>query len=503
MYINPNSTIKILRNVPLDNTYEHTIYFENSATQSSYFSGLAKYTFEAQSYQRVKRGYIRVATNAENLYDCNYLMFQNTAFGTKWFYAFIKSVEYINNGVSEIEFEIDVMQTWHFNYNLQQCFVEREHSATDNIGGNIIPENLDIGKYVNRNVSEVINASDFSFIVDATIDNNYNDITGDFTGFLGKEYISGLKHIYFNDGHELINWLNGQGDEQNAVKVRNGVVNIRIGTLTGRSHHTYDAPTTLEGGYVPRNKKLLTYPYTFMYVTNMNGNSATYPFEFFSSRSPSFYIYSSSDSSPEILVPLNYNGMAENKDEALSTNNFPTIPWSSSYYDYWLAQTQTTKIPNMITNVITGGVTGAVATGGNPIGIGVGVGVGAFSSAVNLMTEKNWAEIQPPQSKGNASGTSNYWADMIGFLFSTKSIRGEIARSIDEYFDKFGYATHRVKIPNRNVRTYWCYTKTVGCTITGSVPCDDMKKICSIYDKGITFWKSGANIGNYSLDNSV
>ena len=36
--------------------------------------------------------------------------------------AFIKSVEYINNGVSEIEFEIDVMQTWHFNYNLQLSY---------------------------------------------------------------------------------------------------------------------------------------------------------------------------------------------------------------------------------------------------------------------------------------------------------------------------------------------------------------------------------------------
>lgn len=503
MYINPNSTIKILNNVPLDNTYEHTIYFASSSAQSSYFSGLAKYTFEAQSYQRVKRGYIRVATNAENLYDCNYLMFQNSAFGTKWFYAFIKSVEYINIAVSEIEFEIDVMQTWHFNYNLQECFVEREHSATDIIGGNIIPENLDIGKYVNRNVSEVKNASGFSFIVDATIDNNYNDVTGDWTEFLGKEYISGLKHIYFNDGHELINWLNGNGDEQNAVKVRNGVVNIRIGTLTGRSYHTYNAPTTLEGDYVPRNKKLLTYPYTFMYVTNMNGNSATYPFEFFSSRSPSFYIFSSSDSSPEILVPLNYNGMSENKDEALTTSNFPVIPWSSSYYDYWLAQTQTTKIPNMLTNVFAGGVTGAVSTGGNPVGVGVGVTVGAFSSAVNLMCEKKWAEIQPPQAKGNASGTSNYWADMIGFVFSTKSIRGEIARSIDEYFDKFGYATHRNKIPNTNVRPHWTYTKTVGCTIKGSVPCDDMHKICSIYDKGVTFWRSGDEIGNYSLDNSV
>ena len=30
-----------------------------------------------------------------------------------------------------------------------------------------------------------------------------------------------------------------------------------------------------------------------------------------------------------------------------------------------------------------------------------------------------------------------------------------------------------------------------------------MKNICKIFDNGITFWKNGNEIGNYSLDNSV
>ena len=45
--------------------------------------------------------------------------------------------------------------------------------------------------------------------------------------------------------------------------------------------------------------------------------------------------------------------------------------------------------------------------------------------------------------------------------------------------------------------------KTVGATVTGSVPADDMKKICSIYDNGITFWKNGSEVGQYNLDNTV
>ena len=66
----------------------------------------------------------------------------------------------------------------------------------------------------------------------------------------------------------------------------------------------------------------------------------------------------------------------------------------------------------------------------------------------------------------------------------------------------FGYATRRCKKPNRNSRPHWNYVKTVGATVTGSVPADDMKKICSIYDNGITFWKNGSEVGDYSLDNS-
>ena len=77
------------------------------------------------------------------------------------------------------------------------------------------------------------------------------------------------------------------------------------------------------------------------------------------------------------------------------------------------------------------------------------------------------------------------------------------AKIIDEYFDRYGYATKRNKKPNRNVRPHWCYTKTIGCTITGSIPCDDATKICNIYKNGITFWMNGSEVGNYSLDNTV
>lgn len=506
MYINPNTTIKILRNVPLDNTYEHTIYFANSSAQSSYFSGLAKYTFEAQTYQRVKRGYIRVAKNAESLYDCNYLMFQNSAFGSKWFYAFIKSVEYINNGVSEIEFEIDVMQTWFFDYNLKECFVEREHSATDEIGENLVPETVNVGEYVygNRTSSDLT----LNYVVQTTCDpNTYEDILGSTYTMLDKKIVSGT-YAFETDADGLINYLRGIGldgehsefQEQHQTQVANSTVAINIAPTTIKKLLTHTGAMIWQ--YSPRNKKLLQYPYTFIYVTNNQGGSAVYKFEYFLNSTPTFYACGDiSGGSPAILYPSNYKNLGENTDEAITMSSFPAISFSSNYYDQWLARTQTQTLPNLLNGMVMGVASGALT--GNLAGAVAGAGLSTLGSIANLMNEGEHAKIQGSQTSGQTSGVISYWLGLLNFVITTKCITPQMAKTIDDYFDKFGYATHRLKIPNIGVRPHWTYTKTVGCVIKGSVPSDDMHKICSIYDKGITFWKNGSEVGNYSLNNTV
>ena len=146
MYIAPNSTIILLKDVPLSRDYTDTIFFTSAAAQTSYFqAAYVKKTFTAQSYQRVKKWVMRLEVLADDIYDYNYMMFQNTSFGSKWFYAFITNVEYINNSVSEITYELDVMQTWLFEATVKPSYVERETAETDVIGANIAPEPIDIG----------------------------------------------------------------------------------------------------------------------------------------------------------------------------------------------------------------------------------------------------------------------------------------------------------------------------------------------------------------------
>lgn len=148
MVIAPNTDIILLRNVPLDNTYTDTLYFSNATEQFNHFyytSTYAKKVFANNTYQRINSGVMRLEVSADEIYNYNYMMFRNTNYGSKWFYAFITSVEYHNNAVAEIRYEIDVMQTYFFDYELEQCYVDRETSATDNVGENILDEPIELG----------------------------------------------------------------------------------------------------------------------------------------------------------------------------------------------------------------------------------------------------------------------------------------------------------------------------------------------------------------------
>lgn len=504
MYIEPNTVIRLLKNCPLDTTYEHTIYFESKSAQISYFQSLTKYTLTNQSYQRVQRGKMRVAYKAEDLYDCNYLMFQNSSFGNKWFYAFIKSVEYVNNATSEIEFEIDVMQTWFFNYDLEMCFVEREHSATDNIGENLVPENLETGEYVSDDFDATGVLGGKSIVVASTFDQEYNNISG--------AYYCGLfSGLYYNvfpnttDGAiACANFISGAGSKTDGIVSVFLMPTSMVGDIMD-SAKAYDIVKTKNltsiGNYTNiKNKKLLTYPYNFLYVTNLQGNYAVYPYEYFSGDECTFTIAGDMSCNPQvILAPQNYKGVAVNYDEKMVLSGFPQLSFNTDSFKAWLAQNGASLGVNAFSTAIqTAGIAttvGASVAAATPIGAGI-----AIASVVAPVIQHSF---MPRQAHGGSGSQTLAAIGLLDFAFMHKHITPEFARIIDDYFTKHGYATHRVKIPNRNVRPYWTYTKTIGCEITGSIPCDDAHKICDIYDRGITFWKNGTNIGNYNLDNSV
>ena len=532
MYIQPQTNIKLLHNVPLDPTYDHTIYFANAAAQTTYFSGLVKYNLINQSYQRVNKGVARVGYKADLLYDCNYMMFQNTAFGSKWFYAFITSVEYVNNECSDVYFEMDVLQTWYFDYEIDRCFVQREHSLTDVIGDHIEPETVATGEYVFNNYQALFDLRDLAICI-AIVDTNNTTNGTMYDGIYGSAEI--WAYPANTDGVQLVNAKVNQ-----YVQKPDAIIGMYmcpldiIGTLTpdprwqdnpednpgyhlgyGASGVSLQAQlpapvlTDTLDGYRPKNNKMYTYPYNFVHVDNANGSELSLRYEFFEGKRPAFQVFGTITQPVECMLrPCSYKGVPGYQQgfgytslntETLQLSGFPICSWNVDAYQAWVAQNSVPLVLNTAADIGKMAIGSTFST--NP---GASLATGIIGEVSNIMSQVYQASISADISKGSFNnGGANIAATKQSFFWGRCSVTAEYARMIDEYFTMFGYATNRVKKPNIGTRPHWNYVKTLGCTITGSIPGDDARKICNIYNTGITFWKNGSEVGDYSLDNSV
>lgn len=535
MYIEPQTSIRILKNVPLDSEYRHTIYWADASAQSAYFTSMTKYPLTAQSYQRVKRGYARVGIAAESLYDCNYIMFQNTAFGHKWFYAFIKSVEYVNNGCSQINFELDVMQTWFFETKIKSGFVDRVHSETDYIGQNTCPEPVPIGNFKYNFYEKVLDLSDMAYLV-ASI--NLND---EVTGYVYDKVYSGARIYVAHTATEVNTIINGYAQQPDNIvgiymcpkallpKARQESSGwIEKDSYAPARFKSYGYLTDADSlnGYVPNNCKLYTYPYNYLHVDNGAGAELSLRYEYFKAQTPQLAMWGCFTQPVQLnLYPYEYKvtgSPAEtNPDyvlnaETLQISNFPMCSWRVDSYQAWVAQNSLPIAANLGISGLGGaiaGVTsaaGAAVAAGNPVTAGIFLGgaaagmlQGALPSAISALSQGYQASIAADQCKGNLhSGSASINAGYQTYYAGRCSLDAQAARIVDSFFDTYGYAQKRIVYTiNRNARPHWTYLKTGGINLLGSVPSDDLKLLQQIYDKGVTFWRHADEVGDYSLDN--
>ena len=529
MYIYPNTTLHILRNVNLNSDYDHTIYFDGRVAQTEYFLARTKYTLSNQSYQRRERGWIQVNINQNSLWDCTYLMFQNTSYASKWFYAFILSVDYVNDNVSKINFEIDVLQTWYFDYTLDKCFVEREHSLTDVAGDNTIDEGLDLGPEYHVQANSRFNLDCTRIcVVEAGSWDEYTDQYVPYNGFKCLNYYTGVRFVSFdlNDTasldilrQHLLSYIK-HGIEDAVIAIYQYPRFMGEMPLSASGSETYGFvttdyafyPNTVQiDGYIPKNRKLFTYPYNLVEVDNGLGDTAKFKLELWdNAHVGNFRIFGTPHGIPACYcMPVYYNGETNSYQNALTVKVNIQCAWNGDAYQVWLARNDKNIGLSMFGQGLglIGGIIGAgvgLATE-NPVllktagGIAVTSGGNLIRNIFTTISKKNETDATPDPVHGHiANELLNLQSNLNHFAFRQKTIKQEYAKIIDEYFSRFGYACHRIKVPNIKARRNWTYTKTTGCEITGNVPSDDIVKIKAIYDHGVTFWDiKNANVGEY------
>lgn len=145
-WIYPNSTIHLLENIPLTNAYIHTVDYSDRSVQLQDFLSYNVLTLDNYTY--IRNNSIKIEGQIKNLYAVNYMLFKNTNFENKWFYAFVTSVEYLNNETCIITYEIDIMQTYLFDFMAMPSYVERETVAHDELFASLTDEEIEIGEYM-------------------------------------------------------------------------------------------------------------------------------------------------------------------------------------------------------------------------------------------------------------------------------------------------------------------------------------------------------------------
>ena len=379
MVIIPDSEIILLQS-PLKLDNNNQITFSNTTEQYNYFHNLPQMWFPHLTYVR-KDGVVRVPTKISNsdqlpryedILTCNYCMYKNTAYKDKWFYAWIVDVKYQNDGMTEVTLETDAFQTWQFDIQYMNSFVEREHVSDDTIGAHTLPEGLEHGDYVINVAGDVetdLDSNDYVIIGVSRVPDNsdfvqavriYGGVYSGLTYFCFRTFDSASHFIeaYTNVGFlnniinmfmlpQVVTGLPQTGDmwitaTLDGISTTFAILPNSANALTLRdSDIVLSTPSTLNG-YTPKNNKLFCYPYNVLAITNNAGSQSEYHYEDFINNTPLFALVGVPSPSGSLwLFPSNYKKSSTSKagyNWGLPVGKFPQCSWQGDQYTNWMTQ---------------------------------------------------------------------------------------------------------------------------------------------------------------------
>lgn len=552
MIFQPETVVRLLSNVPLSLNETNQLWFDSLTAQTSYFSGKVAHTFTEFTYQRKEGNFIAVDINAELLYNCNYLMFQNSNYGSKWFYAYITDIEYKAPSTTWVHYQIDPFQTWLTSLQFKQSFVEREHVSRWNVDGtptiNTIEEGINYGtEYRTVWQQNYYPYSDCMFML-LCCKNNIGATKGS-AEFSMSSIMSGVPTplnyfvLPFNGSYQLLN-VNGQrisflGAIFNAISsnedlVGNAVslsvipylpfdVSVSGNNVTSSKLHVWEANgikvarisdnEAIQKTLASINKyanfpsysesKLLMYPYSYTELTDFQGNVFVIKNEYVNGNTINIEAMGGVNALQKTAYKVkNYLGSGSTLDNAIINQTVSEIPILDDYTAAYLQGNKNSLITGTLSSLASTALSGGVAYAtGNPVALGGAVLSGIQGIAGTMAKLKDIENVAPSISSQGNNCVFDYGNDIKGFWLRKKTITSEYANSLQDYFKMFGYKVNRVKVPNLHTRQSWNYIKMIDCTITGNIPQDDLNTIKGMFNNGITLWHN-TDVGNYALSNN-
>lgn len=506
--------VYILKDVPFDRDYNDTILFESAGAQSGTLSGYAKYRFEDCSFTRIDGSVpggrpvntVSVPVVSENVMDCNYIMFQNTDYGSKWIYAFITGITFINPDNTRIEFEIDYFQTYITQFEVGTCLVVRAHELADTVFNNTVPEQVKPDWY-KVSLADSVYFSDPYIVVMAA---------PNLIGNLGLSEAGIVNNVY--TGTPIIQAPLSQFEDFNSKLkalesgVYGDVINIFMspfgvsGSPTEIPHQfNFSRNVDTIDGYSFTNKKLLNYPFRYYTIQSTDSSQEVIirP-ELMNDNHLSGTIYCCTTPQPSAVFLPDYAGKNQNKYYGVEYSEQVCCTWTTSTFSQWFSQNALSygiknigsifgSVQQMAAGFGTGN-TGAMISGAS------GVSGGLMSNSFEQLSQAAHMAMLPDQSHGSTTASSNYAMGRIGFEVYLHEVNAKCAQRIDDYFTMYGYQQNSIYHPTLNDHEAFDYIKLADPIITGSIPNKGMEVVKKCFTNGIRLWHT-TDVGNYTLRN--
>ncbi len=436
-YRQPTTSICLLKGCPCDPEYNNTIWYTSRQEQfngNGTNKGLVRLCehvwYNGQTFQRKNRNTFRINVPENSIYnylEFNYVIFSNshTALNdnstitkeTRLYYAFIDNLEYVNDNAVEFSYTIDYFQTYMFDYQLGNCFVEREHSATDNLWEHLENEPFSpseftysqAGGYLFSNLSVMLKyVPNNTVIYKWHYPNDNQNLAIVFDDYPLTGYSRGVVRNKVYMGYQTVSFPIF-GDMRDNTNIQNCLDKLDVGSKTelleicivprelSVHYHNYnstdgyeeyyEAPPLSEplirypdistrtfehnlsvskitqfsdakgNSYTPKNNKLYNYPYCSLYVTTEQGEHQDLFWENFATTLGTFKIDGVLFGATEIsLYPTNYNGKSFSYENRISMTNFPTCPWSIDTLNAYIQQNKGQITASVISSLLCWGL---------------------------------------------------------------------------------------------------------------------------------------------------
>lgn len=512
--------IKLIKSFPYDNSYEYIKTFSDKGARNAYFNSLSSIVIEDENYVRDNESF-----NVEYDYDhlveegVNYVIFNN---GMRDVYAFIIKKDYIADNLTSVTFQVDVIQTYMFNYSLKKSFVERKKCTLNEILD--YDEGIEIGEHIIES-DVIVFEKGYTFFAmfsgfrenhilekDGTISNIISypmiNVSRPITKIEGIDYP--LSFMPLDDEFHFENFKNYLLDAPNLVgivrvpncsyttvqvtvpviKKENGkLINSDLGTVIA-THIT----SIKSNGAVAISKSDITdfYPYTYYILTDGECEPFIMKPQYLNGTVDIVGKYAISHQPIERYYPEYYKGSNNGKVYNITNGSTMMLPTGSNGGIETLTanmssieQSKKSMYSNVLMSAIQTGV--GVATGGT---LGAVVGANAITSTIGNINSIKENIARNKDLELTPSSISSYGTPSTRNSFGTNNVRvvkytieQKYKDRLKNYTERYGNKYNDYAIIDH--KSYKGYVKINGVNIDSGIDNMFLSQIIQIYEGGV------------------